>query len=755
MCSLNSIGQTLTQQVKGKIINQQTGSPLEGVTIVLINSNPLKGTTTNEKGDFILKRIPVGRASFKFSLIGYEDYFAPEISISSAKQVVLNIKLIEALGQLDEIVIVTPKNNIKPNNKLAVVSARSFDVDETKRFPSSINDPGRMALSFAGVTTTDDATNEIIVRGNPSNQLLWRIEGMEVPTPSHFVGSGNRPGAVSLLNNNLLGKSDFFTGAFPAEYGNALSGVFDINLRRGNSDVSEYALQVGTLGADIAAEGPFSKNYKGSYLVNYRYSTLKLLNKVIEVSKGGAPKYQDVAVKLYFPLSDRSYISVWGIAGLSEDDKKKEIVSNGKYEEDEFFKSGTYMTGLTYSHSFKNNSKLNIRSSVSGTYSDVQYKLMDITSKELTEKRDEVYNNALRFNADYTKKINRKTTVKMGNTLSFLHYNIDDLRAVNNDKEETEEVENAYISQIYVQAKHRFTNNLSGNLGIHSTYFSLNKDFLVEPRLGVEWRAAPKHTFSLGVGMHSRILPVKQYFTHIANKQPNKNLESTSAIHYVLGYDWRIIKNGHFKVELYYQDLNNIAITKDPLITSSSMNGRVLNNLLTSDGIGKNYGVELTFEKFFSNNYYYLLTTSLYDSKYKAANKRWYNSTYNYKYSASFVGGKEFNLSTSRNTILGVNLKSLFSGGRRSTPRKVNTQGSIVLEESKRNTIQLKDYLRLDLGLYARINRPKVTHTISLDIQNLLNRVNLEDEFINPVNGLKNIDTQLGLIPGINYKIEF
>lgn len=599
LCSIEMNAQRLTQDVKGKIIDQQTGYPIEGVNVILINSNPLKGTTTNEKGEFILEGISVGRASFKFSLIGYEEYFASEIVISSAKQVVLNVKLIEAFGQLEEVVIATPKNNIKPNNKLATVSARSFDIEETKRFPASINDPGRMALSFAGVTTTDDATNEIIIRGNPSNQLLWRIEGMEVPTPSHFVGSGNRPGAVSMLNNNLLGKSDFFTGAFPAEYGNALSGVFDINFRRGNSDVNEYALQLGTLGADVSVEGPFSKNYKGSYLVNYRYSTLKLLNKVVEVSKGGAPIYQDVAAKLYFPLSDRSYISVWGMGGLSEDDKKRKIVNNGASEEDEFFKSATYMAGLTYSHSFKNNSKLNIRSSVSGTYSDVQYELMDITSKERIEERDEIYDNALRFNADYTKRINRKTTVKVGNTLSFLHYNIDDLRADANNRKETKEAGNAYLTQLYVQAKHRFTNNFSGILGVHSTYFSLNKGFSVEPRLGVEWRVDPKHTFSLGIGMHSRILPIKQYFTNITNSQPNKKLESTSAIHYVLGYDWRIIKNGHFKVELYYQDLNNIAVTKNHLITDASMNGRVINTHLTSNGVGKNYGVEFTLKSFF------------------------------------------------------------------------------------------------------------------------------------------------------------
>lgn len=238
------ISQNLTQTVKGRIIEQQTNIPLIGVNITLLNSNSLHGTSSDENGYFELKNIPVGRANFKFSVIGFEDFYASEVIITSAKETILNVQMIESFGELEEVILKIPKDRIKPNNKLATVSARSFNAEETKRFPSSINDPARMAQSFSGVTNNDDATNEIIVRGNPSNQLLWRIEGMEVPAPSHFTGTGNRPGTISMLNNNLLGKSDFFTGAFPAEYGNATAGVFDINLRNGNTDTNEYAFSI-------------------------------------------------------------------------------------------------------------------------------------------------------------------------------------------------------------------------------------------------------------------------------------------------------------------------------------------------------------------------------------------------------------------------------------------------------------------------------------------------------------------------------
>src|SRR5690606_38177978 len=350
--SLNA--QTLTQTVRGKVIDAATDAPLPGATVTLLNITPTNGTITDEKGIFRLENVPVGRQSFLFSYLGYEENFMSEVLVGSGKELNLVIRLEESFEQLDEVVLSAPTDNIRPNNALATVSARSFSVEETKRFPASISDPSRMAVSLPGVSNSDDTTNEIVIRGNGPNQLLWRIEGVEVPDPNHFSEEGSSPGAISLLSTNMLGKSDFFTGAFPAEYGNALSGVFDINLRNGNSEKDEYAFQLGILGTDLSLEGPFSKNYGGSYLVNYRYSTLTLLNEFIEVSEGSVPTFQDLSFKVNLPLGTKTNLSLWGIGGISEDNEENAEQVNENFIEDQVFESDTYMAGLNVKHFFSN-----------------------------------------------------------------------------------------------------------------------------------------------------------------------------------------------------------------------------------------------------------------------------------------------------------------------------------------------------------------------------------------------------------------
>jgi len=743
-CSF-SFAQTLTQTVKGKVVDTETGAPLLGANVMVLNTDPPKGAITDEDGYFRLEDIPVGRASFQFTFLGYEDFVVSEILIGSAKEVELIINLTEALNQLDEVVLVAPTDNINPNNKLATVSARSFSVEETKRFPASVSDPGRMALSFAGVTNSDDTSNEIIIRGNAPNQLLWRIEGIEVPEPNHFSEEGYSPGNVSLISSNMLGKSDFFTGAFPATYGNALSGVFDINLRNGNNEKGEYAFQFGVLGTDLTAEGPFSKNYKGSYLVNYRYSTIALLNQITDVTPGSTPTYQDVSMKLNLPLGDRTNLSIWGIGGISDEDE--DPVEEGGIQSEEIFKSKTYMTGLTLSHFFKNNDKLETRVSYSGNASDFVDEGTEIATGNTFGDTDILRNSALRVSLDYTKKINAKTTVNTGMIGSFLNF---DVRTTETENGQTRDVVRedgtGSMGQAYVQAKYRFTSDFSTTFGLHATYFSVNNNFAIEPRVGFEWKVNQKHTLSAGVGIHSRRMPLNQYFIRIGNNTPNTELDLMQSIHYILGHDWRIIKNGHLKVEVYYQDLNKVAIINDPNLTGSYLNGRFLDEALTDSGEGKNYGLEFTFEKFFSRQYYFLATASLYDTQYRAADGNWYDSAYNYNYTFNLVGGKEFTIGKKRNNTLGLGAKTLFNGGKRATP--LNQQifdqtGQIVLDESLRNTIELDSYFRIDASIYYRLNRPKVAHRIALDVQNVTNRLNIDNAFYNGNTGQLETSFQL------------
>lgn len=756
--------QTLTQTVKGKVLDATTGRPLPGATITLLNIEPSQGTITDMQGFFYLEKVPVGRQSFLCSFLGYENSLISEVLVGSAKEIDLTIHLIESLEQLNEVLLVAPKDNIKPNNRLATVSARSFSVEETKRFPASISDPGRMALSFAGVTNSDDTTNEIIIRGNAPNQLLWKIEGVEIPEPNHFSEEGYSPGAISLVSTNMLGKSDFFTGAFPSEYGNALSGVFDINLRNGNTDKGEYAFQLGVLGTDLSLEGPFSKNYKGSYLVNYRYSTLTLLNEIIDVSDNSVPEFQDLSFKVNLPLNNKTNLSVWGIGGISEDNQDNEEQINPNLIEDERFDSKTYMTGVNIKHFLNDKSTLDGALSYSGNESDYQSTETNTNNNNTSIDRDKLSNSAFRFNLNLTNKFSPKTTLKTGVILSYLNYDVFSDETRNNTQEIlVNEKGNGTMAQFFSQAKYRFNKKLSSTFGFHSTYFSVNENFVIEPRAGLEYKISPKHTISAGIGIHSRRMPLNQYFVKIEDSQgaistPNKDIDLMRATHYILGYDWRIIKNGHIKIEAYYQDIDKVAIVANPNITDSYINGEFINQMLTDTGKARNYGIELTFEKFFSKQYYFLTTASLFDSKYKAADGNWYDSRYNFKYTFNIVGGKEFSVGKKNNNIIGANAKILLNGGKRGTPidlEEFDQSGVVRTLQNQRNTIQFKDYLRLDTSIYYRINRPKVAHIISLDIQNLTNRDNVDTQTFNTSTRTYETESQLNLIPLLNYRIEF
>jgi len=179
-----------------------------------------------------------------------------------------------------------------------------------------------MVSNFAGVMSSNDSRNDIVIRGNSPMGLLWRIDGVEVPNPNHFGAQGTTGGPVSMLNQNLLSNSDFMTGAFPSEYGNALSGVFDINLRSGNKNKFEFTGQVGFNGFEFAAEGPIwlgKNNTKGSFVVDYRYSTMELVNKLgIDFGTGAAiPKYKDLTIITDIPTKKAGRFKFIGIYGNS------------------------------------------------------------------------------------------------------------------------------------------------------------------------------------------------------------------------------------------------------------------------------------------------------------------------------------------------------------------------------------------------------------------------------------------------------
>ncbi len=604
--------QTLTQTVRGKIIDQEAQSPLPGANVLVLDTDPLLGTSTEADGSFRIERVPVGRHTLKISCVGYEDAQIPELTIGSGKEVVLTIRLTESLIQMEELVVTAESEKGKPNNELAFISARSFTVEETKRYAASINDPARMALSFAGVASNDDGSNNIVIRGNSPRGVLWRLEGIEVPNPNHFGEEGASGGGVSMLSVNALDNSDFYTGAFPAEYGNASSGVFDIKLRKGNSERREYALQAGLLGVDFAAEGPFGSNTNASYLINYRYSTLGILGALgINVVGDAIPNFQDLTLKVQVPTRRAGSFSLWGLGGLS-----RQATEDNAERESFRYDMGT--SGLSHTYFFGSNTYAETTLS----YAKSVNSFLDREPANRYAYDERFTNNALRGSWLLNHKLSARHTARVGLIISRLSFDLFS-QTTENDTVLTnlDTRGSTYLLQSYGQWKWRISEQLTLNAGLHHMHFALNDNASLEPRAGLRWEFTARQALNLGFGIHSRLDPLVNYFAtfrsegSVVPEQPNRQLELTKARHYVIGYENRLRKDLHLKVEVYYQQLYDVPIGfaggyDAPWYSTFSMinyEEGIVSVPLRNDGTGQNSGVDLTLEKFFTRQYYFML----------------------------------------------------------------------------------------------------------------------------------------------------
>ena len=766
--NINENPEILKQTIRGQVFDKDAKSTLPFATVQLLNTDPAIGTTTDVDGNFIIKNVPVGRYTLKVSFVGYTDAFIPELLVGSGKEVVVAVELSEQVQALGEIVISAA--NGEPVNDMAMVSAKPFNAEETKRYAATIGDPARMAQAFAGVSGTDDASNEIVIRGNSPNWLLWRLEGVEIPSPNHFAEEGYSSGAVSILSVNMLGSSDFYTGAFPAEYGNALSGVFDIKLRNGNNQEHEFTLQAGVLGIDLSAEGPFKKGYDGSFLFNYRYSSLSLLNDMnIEVSENALANYQDLSFKFNFPTKKAGTFALWGIGGNSDSDEKylpesteEENIEDGYSD---YTETGMYATGLSHTLFTGKKSYIHTVLSMSSSYSSQTYEEANSTGNLGETFFDDLNNKAYRLNSYYNRKLSSRTTIRAGVNLSNLNYNyftrnLNDSTNISNTYLDTDGSTNLY--QAYAQAKYKFSDKVVASAGLQYTHFELSHDNSLEPRLGLTIELPKEQKLAFGYGKHTKHENLPVYFIETESEDgtkfmPNANLKLARSHHFIASYEKLIGSSILFKTEAYYQFINDLPVANNPEKYWSPIFGGVdPDDTLANIGKGRNYGLEITLQKYFSNNYYFMVTSSIFDSKYKPADGQWYNTRYNINYVNNFVGGKEFKWGD--NKMVGLNGKVIWSGGKRITPVDLDASieaGEEVLVTDELFADKTRDYLRLDLGIRVHFYRKKTEHVISLDIQNVTNRLNTWFHTYDAKNEEIIEYPMAGLIPIFNYRLEF
>ncbi len=776
----------LSQNIRGKITDKDSKSPLIGANIrVFMDSVYISGATSNEAGEFMVMNVPVGRISVIVSYIGYGQFILPNIEINSAKELILNIEMEETLNKMNEVTI-TAHDKIKTNNEMATVSGRLFSIEEAGRYAGSRGEIARMASNFAGVQGSDDSRNDIIVRGNSPMGVLWRIEGIDIPNPNHFASTGSTGGPVSILNANMVANSDFFTGAFPAEYGNANSAVFDVRFKNGNNEHHEFAAQFGVLGAELTAEGPLTKKKKSSYIFAYRYSTLKLFQALhIPIGTSAIPAYQDLSFKMNFPLKKNANITVFGVSGISKIDI---VLSNivkesqelyGGYNYDQYTNYGMAVIGASYAKTINTSAYTKIILSASYNFNNNKY---DFIYRQPDFSVDSVvfngYNNYREKRASMhwfiTKKLSSGITVKAGLIMNVYHMNY-----IDSARDDSTRLFNIYynadhsfmLAQPYIQTKIKLSPTLSLSAGINLLYSNINRNSLaLNPRAGLRWDFARAMALSFGYGWHSQTIPWYIYFgqKQLPDKHyilQNRDLGMYSSQHFVLAYDWSVSKNFRFKAETYYQYLFHIPVSEIPssscILNSGLSSDYIIAGAMKNTGIAHNYGLELTFEKFYSNDYFYMTTFSLYQSKYEGSDGNWYNTNFNGNYVWNVLGGKEFKIQSKN--IFGLAPKVTYAGGERYGP--VDTAltakyNEIVQVDDKRNTLQFAPYFRFDLRLYYKINFKKITHEIAIDIVNVFNTKNVYSLSYGPDPNKPNAYTinkvyQLGLLPLFYYKVDF
>ncbi len=769
LVKVNAAQAQYTQQLRGTVTDQVIQQPLPGATVTITGLG--KSVITDREGNFRFSGIPVGSYRIIISYTGFKEGVLENIGVNSGKETVINISL-EAIirTEAEAIVKVNSKKN-KPLNDMSVVSARAFTVEETQKYAAAVNDPLRMATAYAGVLAADDGNNSIVIRGNSPTGLLWRMEGMDIPNPNHFGTPGNSGGGISILNSQLLSNSDFITAAFAAEYGNALSGVFDLKLRKGNNEKREYTFQAGVLGLNAALEGPFSKKYKGSYLINYRYSTLTVLSKLGVLPDNGVTNFQDISYNFYLPTKKTGTFTIFGFGGLSdqvfkaENDPAKWESKSDRYSDDFF--SNTGMTGIT--HTILPGSKLNIKTGVGFSQTkigdDVDYTEDDFSATKMY--LDKFSNNKTIFNSTINYKFNRKLHLRAGIIANWIRYKFY-RQSREHEGDPLEELLNTTgttsTRQAFAQWQYKPSNNISLSAGVHYFKLSHNNTSSVEPRFSAKWNINKKSSMVLGYGLHSQMQTLNVYFAQQKEANgsislPNKNLDLTKSHHYVFSYSYRLAKNFQAKAEFYYQQLFNVPVSIYDTSTISTLNIQTeyLVDPLENTGKGRNYGVEISLERYLQNNFYLTLSNSIYQSKYRAKDGVERNTRFNGNYIVTLISGKDF-VNEHKSKTVGVNIKTIYAGGLRTTPIDLaasQQKGYTVFKEYEAYRLQNSPYFRTDLRVSMKWNRKHVTSTLSLDFQNITNRLNVFNQWYDDEKNKVVTNYQTGLIPILNYKIEF
>lgn len=739
-----------TNTIRGKIIDQDSRIHVAGAVVYLIDSEKTtKQFISDTLGSFYFENVPIGLFTIQVRQISYEAKELTNLYLGSAKEFWLKIQLAEKITALDS-VIIEGKRSLP---KLGFASVKNIDFAHAKNYAAAFDDPGRIIQTLPGVIGTGDNGNNVSIRGNSPIGLLWRIEGVDVPTPNHFAFNGAAGGLIGMFGNNTIDNANFYSGAFPADFGNATAGVVDIELRRGNTKKREYGFELGMLGLRAEAEGPLKKGKEASYLFSYRLWDISLLKKAgVDFKEALIPSVQDFNFNIHLKTNNGS-TNIWGIGGLGYRYQKYSI-----YYDQAWYNMGT--AGI------KNIININQRSFLQNvvSYSASQQKSNNSNSylNSSNVRLNEYIQLNTRLSSMYQYKLNSKNTFNIGGVFRYINSNISSSSYSNFIMNTTNTVSSsidAVILQAYIKWKYRITEKLTLLTGAHLLYLNYINKAALEPRISAEYRLSNKYQINMGAGKHSRSEDLISYSNYYFNNT-NRELNLSVAYHFVLGQKFYFSNDWELSIDAYYQYLTKVLIDKYDSSPQTAINDDTyVPNSWANNGIGHNEGVELMISKTRPKNYFITLTGTVFNSKAKASDNVWRDTRYNSHFAFNFLAGKDFvKQKAEKQIIWSVNTRITYFGGPLIKTIDLffsKKYGETVYANPYLYDTRNPNYFRADLQIRRKKEKTHYSTEWKLEIQNVTNMQNVSTQYYDPITRKILYNYQLPILPVISYRVEF
>ena len=721
-------------EIKGQVVNQRNNDPIEFAGIQIQGTTI--GTTSDEKGSFILSDVNPGFVRLIVSFLGFETTISSEIQVQGNQTTFVDIYLPESSVQLQEVSI-RPNYNVKRIE--SPISVISVGVQEIEKGAGVNRDISKVIQTLPGVGVTDPNRNDLIVRGGGPSENVFYLDGVEIPVINHFATQGSSGGAVGVINPDFVEEISFYTGAFPANRTNALSSVMEIRQRDGSKDKINTTLSVGASDAAVTVDGPV--NDKSTFIVSARQSYLQLLFKLIGLPF--LPTYNDFQVKYKLKIDKKNELTFIGIGAIDNLVLNTDLQDSGTETQKYLlsylpvYKQWNYTVGGVYKH-FGNrfiDSWVLSRSMLRNT----NYKYRD--NNELNDKMSDYLSdeavNKLRFEREYPYMAMK---LKVGAGINYSHYTNNSFRSIYRDgaeevlKYNTEL--NLYGYQMFAQLSDDYLDKrLKLSIGMSAVGNNFNDNMKnplnqLSPRLSASYELSEKWDINANIGRYaSQPAYTTMGFKNNAGEFVNRNeqLKYIISNQAIAGFEYRPADNMRLSVEGFYKQYSQypFSVLEGVSIASKGADyGQVGDEEIISIGKGRAYGVEFLFKIVELKNLNLTSTYTYFRSEFTDKNNIYRPSSWDTRHMLNLISSYKFKKSWN------IAMRWRFIGGapyspidvEKSTIREAwNIRNQPYLDYDNFNTLRLTSTHALDLRVDKEFYFKKWTLNLYTDVQNAYN----------------------------------